>query len=386
MLQTVLHHRYQIIKKLGQGGFGTTYLAQDRLTEDSLCAVKQLNVEHADLEIAEKLFKREADILLQLQEVHQVPAFIDYFEESGCNYIVEEYIEGSSLDELISHHWNVSNIAIFLWDILSVLQILHSKSIVHRDIKPSNLIQRKKDRKFTIIDFGAVKEIDVNGDRYPETCIYHQGYAPPEQIQGIPRLNSDIHALGMTAIQLLTKTSPETIVRDASDRAILPESRLAPGWLVEILNKMVRTDFKQRYQSVDEVLKDLGQRNRLEPAEVTANSLGLSETHLSHHQTHTSFRQRNYLTKFWYVPLIGIPLLIIASEAIHPWLRTRYYLNRGNSLLDNNQAPAALRKFQQAIHLRRSFADAWKGRGNALFTIGRYSGALEAYRTHLRSN
>ena len=387
MIQTVLNNRYQIINKLGQGGFGTTYLAKDNLTDGSLCAIKQLNSERADLEIAQKLFKREADTLLQLQEVHQVPKFIDYFEELNCNYIVEEYIEGSSVDDLISHHWNVANIAIFLWDILSILQILHSKNIVHRDIKPSNLIQRKKDNKFTIIDFGAVKEIDLNGDRLPETCIYHQGYAPPEQIRGIPRLNSDIHALGMTAIQLLTKTPPEAVVRDSGDRAISPESGLAPVWLIEILNKMVRTDFRQRYQSVEEVLKDLGQRNRLEPAEkITANSLGLTKSHLNHHQARIDSAQTsaqrnylNYLTKYWYVPLLIIPVVLLASEALNPWLRTRYYLNQGNSLLDDNQAQASLTKFKQAIDLKRNYGAAWKGRGDALFTLGRYSGAVEAY-------
>ena len=116
-----------------------------------------------------------------------MPTFIDYIEESGFSYIVEEYIEGSSLDTLISHHWNVANIAIFLWDILSILQVLHGKNLVHRDIKPSNLIQRKKDNKFTIIDFGAVKEIIPMEIRKPETCIYHPGYAPEEQMRGTPR-------------------------------------------------------------------------------------------------------------------------------------------------------------------------------------------------------
>ena len=140
----MLNKRYQIIKELGCGGFGTTYLAEDKEADNSLCAVKKLNSDRADLEIAQKLFKREADTLLQLQEVYQIPKFIDYFEESGCNYIVEEYIEGYAVEDLISHHWNVANIAIFLWDILSILQLLHNKNIVHRDIKPSNLIQKKK--------------------------------------------------------------------------------------------------------------------------------------------------------------------------------------------------------------------------------------------------
>ena len=374
----MLNKRYQIIKELGCGGFGTTYLAEDKEADNSLCAVKKLNSDRADLEIAQKLFKREADTLLQLQEVYQIPKFIDYFEESGCNYIVEEYIEGYAVEDLISHHWNVANIAIFLWDILSILQLLHNKNIVHRDIKPSNLIQKKKDNKFIIIDFGAVKEIK-QGDRKPETCIYHQGYAPPEQIQGMPRLNSDIYALGMTAIQLLTKEPPGEVVREEGDLVISAESEIAPLWLVDILNKMVRTDFKKRYQSVEEVLKDLGQRNRPEPSEnITADTIKIPQNHLNNHQKTAGLSLRNHLKKLWYIPLVVIPLLI-ASEAANPWLRTKYYLNRGNSLLDDNRAQTSLGKFQQVINLNRNSAAAWKARGDALFILGRYSGALEAY-------
>ncbi|NJL52926.1 MAG: serine/threonine protein kinase [Hydrococcus sp. SU_1_0] len=260
MLQTVLNNRYQIIKELGYGGFGTTYLAKDAHLDNSWCAIKKLNPNHADIKTAQKLFKREADTLLRLQEIHQVPKFIDYFEENDCFYIVEEYIEGASLENLLSHRWNLENVIIFLWDILSILQLLHDKNIIHRDIKPSNLIQRKKDHKFTIIDFGAVKKLDLN-QQEKGTCIYHQGYTPVEQMQGMPRLNSDIYALGMTAIQLLTKEPVREFRRDKNDHILDPQARLAPLWLVDILNKMVRTDFYERYQTVEEVLKDLGQRN-----------------------------------------------------------------------------------------------------------------------------
>ena len=380
MLQTILNNRYQIIKKLGHGGFGTTYLAEDRQADNSLCAIKKLNSDIADLELAKKLFKREADTLLQLQAVHQVPKFIDYFEESDSNYIVEEYIEGSPLEDLISHRWSVANIAIFLWDILSILQLLHNKNIVHRDIKPSNLIQRNEDNKFTIIDFGSVKEIDLSQDITLGTCIFSRDYSPPEQMQGMPRLNSDIYALGMTAIELLIKQSPREIVRGAEDIAISPESGLAPLWLTDILNKMVKTDFRERYQSVEEVLKDLGQKNRPQAVEITtANSLGIGDNQLNNHLQNSSSSPRNYLKRFWYLPLIILPLLVVGSEAINPWLRTKYYLRQGNTLLDDKQAQASLTKFQQVIDLQRNSAAAWKGRGDALFTLGRYSGALEAY-------
>jgi serine/threonine protein kinase len=384
MLQTVLNNRYQIIKELGYGGFGTTYLAKDSQTNNSGCAIKKLNPAHADIKTAQKLFKREADTLLRLQEIHQVPKFIDYFEENNCSYIVEEYIEGSSLENLLSHQWNLENILIFLWDILSILQLLHNKNIIHRDIKPSNLIQRKKDNKFTIIDFGAVKEIDSN-QQEKGTCIYHQGYTPVEQMQGIPRLNSDIYALGMTAIQLLTKEPPKEFIRDDLDRVLAPEARVAPSWLVNILNKMVRTNFQERYQSVEEVLKDLGQRNNpSEPIDrVGENQASLVETKQINNHPKTIANQaiakHKFGNKLLSLLLILVPLLLIVSEVIKPWIRPWYYLREGNSLLDKNQAQDSLNKFQQVINLQRDSAAAWKGRGDALFTLGRYSGALEAY-------
>lgn len=380
MLQTILNHRYQIIQELGHGGFGTTYLAEDKQSNNSLCAIKKLNSDIADLELAKKLFKREADTLLQLQEVHQVPKFIDYFEESASNYIVEEYIQGSPLEDLIHHHWSVSNIVILLWDILSILQLLHSRNIVHRDIKPSNLIQRNEDNKFIIIDFGSVKEIELNQDLTLGTCIFSRDYSPPEQMQGIPRLNSDIYALGMTTIELLIKKPPREIVRDGRDFAISPESGLAPPWLIDILNKMVRTDFRERYQSVEEVLKDLGAKNRPQAAaKTTANSLGIRENQIDNQLRNSRLSPSTYLKRFWYLPLIFLPLLILASEAINPWLRTKYYLRQGNTLLDDKQPAASLTKFQKVIELQRNSATAWKGRGDALFTLGRYPGALEAY-------
>ena len=385
MLKTVLSNRYQIIKELGHGGFGTTYLAKDTQAANSLCAIKKLNPDHADIKTAQRLFKREADILLRLQEIHQVPKFINYFEENNCSYIVEEYIKGSSLDNLLFQKWSIQNIIIFLWEILSILQLLHNKNIIHRDLKPSNLIQRKKDHKFTIIDFGAVKEIALNQTEQRGTRIYHQGYTPIEQIEGRPQLNSDIYALGMTAIQLLVKEPPREFIRDQFDRVISPEARLAPLWLVDILNKMVRTNFQERYQSVEEVLKDLSQKNNfIEPIQkplISEQKLLPTEIVNDNKKNKDLTKTiKKYRNKLLYLPLIIISFILIGSELTKPWIRPWYYLYQGNNLLDKNQAQASLGKFQQAINLQRDSAAAWKGRGDALFTLRRYDGAFIAYK------
>ena len=205
-------------------------------------------------------------------------------------------------------------------------------------------------------------------------------------MRGMPRLNSDTYALGMTAIQLLTKDPPREFIRDDRDRVIAPNTRIAPAWLVDILNKMVRTDFQERYQSVEEVLKDLGQRNNRQDLarSLPKDNHNLVETKQINYQRESTANKvvppSKSGKKLLYLSLIFIPLLlIIGSEAIEPWIRPWYYLREANSLLDRNQPQDSLGKFQQAIDLQRDSAAAWKGRGDALFTLGRYSGALTAY-------
>ena len=393
MLQTLLNNRYQIIKKLGQGGFGTTYLVKDLQASEetvsvfptsdatifsaSLCAVKQLNPDHADIETAKKLFKREADVLLRLGELPGVPKFIDYFEENNHHYIVEEYIKGTSLDELLAEKWHWDKVKYFLLDTLSILQTLHQKNIIHRDLKPSNLIKREKDSKYTIIDFGAVKELKQSQLGIPGTGIVSLGYAPLEQQRGTPQLNSDIYALGMTAILLLTKTHPKEVIKDDNNDVVWTTNinLEVPKSLTDILNLMVKNDYRERYQTVEEVLKAIAS---VEPeifppiGENKNNDITLEDKNDQGKQTTRELKP-------WYIPLLLATIVLIGSEIIHPWIRPLYYLHQGNNLLDKNNTEAALGKFQEVIDLQRNSAAAWKSRGDALFNLRRYPGALEAY-------
>ena len=396
MLKTILNNRYQIIKKLGQGGFGTTYLvtnlqaseetvqvspfSEATILSSSLCTIKQLNPAHADIETAKKLFKREANILLRLGELSGVPKFIDYFEENNQHYIVEEYIKGKSLDDLLEQKWHSQQIIIFLWDTLSILQKLHQKNIIHRDIKPSNLIQREKDSKYIIIDFGAVKELKQSQLGIQGTRIISIGYAPPEQQRGTPQLNSDIYALGMTAILLLAKIHPKDVIKNKNDDIVWPTNANlnAPKFLTDILNKMVKKKHQERYQSVEEILKAIqGGKEEQKPEEFPPENEVITQE-----EQNTSNKKPSiidYLIRPWYIPLLLATIVLIGSEIIHPWIRPIFYLYQGNSLLDKNKANASLSKFQKVIALQRKSAAAWKGRGDALFTLRRYPGALEAY-------
>jgi serine/threonine protein kinase len=273
MSQKILNHRYKITQEIGRGGFGITYLAEDETNANSLCVVKQLNPYNAEISTAKRLFHREANTLKELKEAEQIPDFIEYFEEDGNYYIVQEYIQGKTLDKLIHENWDAESLSRFLWDVLSVLEKLHKNNIIHRDIKPANLIKSDLNCKIVVIDFGAVKQLNISQNNVNScqenqvlnpatgTRIATAEYAPREQKLGKPLLNSDIYALGMTALQLITKISPIAIKRNHQDNIVLdrPFNNIDPP-LLAILNKMVKNDHKKRYQSASEVLKAIDSR------------------------------------------------------------------------------------------------------------------------------
>ncbi|NBD16957.1 MAG: tetratricopeptide repeat protein [Cyanobacteria bacterium] len=275
MINKKLKNRYTIIQEVRQGGFGFTYLAQDENNVNSLCIIKRLNPDNADISTAKRLFQREAETLKELKQADQIPEFIEYFEEEGNYYIAQEYIEGKTLDQLIGENWDSESLSRFLWDVLSVLEKLHKSNIIHRDIKPSNLIKRDRNAKIVVIDFGAVKQLDYsqNIPSSPQenralnppiaTQIATAEYAPLEQKRGQPLLNSDIYALGMTALQLLTKLNPIEIERDNNDNLIFDHAfDNVDRPLLNILNKMVKKNPQERYQSASEVLRAIDLRKK----------------------------------------------------------------------------------------------------------------------------
>lgn len=465
MINKELKNRYKILKIIGRGGFGITFLAQDRANGESLCVVKQLNPYHAEIATAKRLFQREADTLKELKEADQIPEFIEYFEENDNYYIVQEYIEGKTLDRLIDEHWDAENLSRFLWDVLSVLEKLHRNNIIHRDIKPSNLIKSDRNCKIVVIDFGAVKQLDSqntfnssqeNRVLNPPTAtkIATAEYAPPEQKRGKPLLNSDIYALGMTALQLLTKQSPIKFERDSNDDIVLDkvyENVDRP--LLAILNKMAKKNPQERYQSASEVLKAIDLRknqspkqidtstepissignhpapNQTEPISSTVtepipsivknptsdrtqplsstvnhsapfppqtNSNNINYDYLEEKQTNpdlianrssnnigvnsqSSLFSPNHKIKPFLIFLFVIGLIAIIGEFVSPWLRPAYFIHRGNRLLSARKAEESLEKFYQVTSLQENSFGGWKGQGDALFTLGRISGALGAY-------
>ncbi len=267
MIGKLLDHRYQVIRVLATGGFGQTYIAQDtRRPGNPICVVKHLKPANSDSNIfvtAKRLFHSEAETLEKLSNHDQIPRLLAYFDENKEFFLVQEFIDGHTLNEELipGQPWSETQVVQMLLEILSILEFVHQEGVIHRDIKPDNIIRRTADYKLVLVDFGAVKQlrsplVTVGGQQTATVAIGTPGYMPTEQGQGKPRPNSDIYSLGIIAIQALTGV-PVSQLQEDPDTGEINWQHLIPvnPDLVAILTKMVRYHFKERYQTAKEALQ-----------------------------------------------------------------------------------------------------------------------------------
>ncbi|MBF2050413.1 MAG: protein kinase domain-containing protein [Leptolyngbya sp. IPPAS B-1204] len=267
----LLRDRYRVIQALGQGGFGATFLAKDEALPGSpYCVIKQLRpaaTSPSVMQMARDLFEREANTLGKVGNHPQVPRLLDYFEANNEFYLVQEYISGCTLQQEVKRSGPFSEAGVkqFLSEVLPMLQYIHGQQVIHRDIKPANLIRRSQDRKLVLIDFGAVKD-QVNPVRLgaseqtalTQYAIGTPGYAPPEQMAMRPVYASDIYALGVTCLYLLTGNSPKDMDYDPATGEILWRDQVhISDHFTDVLKKMLEVSVRHRYQNATEVLRAL---------------------------------------------------------------------------------------------------------------------------------
>ncbi|MDX2211730.1 MAG: serine/threonine-protein kinase [Oculatellaceae cyanobacterium bins.114] len=268
--------RYQIIKPLGQGGFGATYLAIDTHHADQAqCVIKQLKPftesGFSSADETQRRFQREVNALKQLGHHDQIPQLLDHVEVNGELYLVQEFIAGRSLEQELTLNtdntdpscWSEPQVIQLLQDVSQVLAFVHSQGMIHRDIKPSNLMRRQLDHRFVLIDFGAIAPIHPSADLAPDQpsvtlAIHTEGYTPIEQLRGKPCPASDFYALGMVAIQALTGLHPREFEETLSLKDItwFQTAQVSAG-LIAVLVTMTRRCWSDRYQTAEKVLQDL---------------------------------------------------------------------------------------------------------------------------------
>ncbi|MEC4987621.1 MAG: serine/threonine-protein kinase, partial [Oscillatoria sp. PMC 1068.18] len=278
-MDTILAGRYQVVKHLGRGGFGQTFLAKDtHLPGHPLCVVKQLKPkidDAATLEVAKRLFDREAETLYKLGNHDRIPRLLAHFEQNQEFYLVQEYILGTGIDEEIlpSKQLSETHVRTLLEDILEVLRFVHQENVIHRDLKPANLIRREADGKIVLIDFGAVKYSTQGSSPQGETsltiAVGSPGYMPSEQQAFKPRFSSDVYAVGILALQALSGLSARELPQDNNGEFVcnlLPNRTAIDANFAAVIEKMVRYDYRQRYENAEKALAALKQLPPLQQA------------------------------------------------------------------------------------------------------------------------
>lgn len=256
--------RYRPIRLIGQGGFGRTFLAADDDTDPSrLCVIKQLlRSGSSSAYTDDQRFQEEAKRLRELGHHPQIPQLFDYLEQADGQYLIQEYISGPNLEQLLSKQgpFDEKRVRHLLSEILPVLQFVHSCQIIHRDIKPANLIASLHSSQWMLVDFGASKHISQNSLlEKTGTVIGSAGYVAPEQALGKATFASDLYSLGITCIHLLTGVHPFDLYSTSEDRWTWRTYVHTPVSLklARILDQMLARGLRERYAAADAVLADL---------------------------------------------------------------------------------------------------------------------------------
>lgn len=253
---------YQVLRTLGIGGMGTTYLAvkevNGAIANRQVLVLKEMNADMSKIAKAQELFEREARVLAGLNHPG-IPQFFDFFVEDDKKCLVMEMIHGQDLEKIVFATGPVVMNQAIEWMIQTceILGYLHDLNppVVHRDIKPANLMVRTLDRRIVVLDFGAVKEIGTPLG----TCIGAPDYTAPEQNRGEPLTQSDLYGVGATLIFLLTGESPQKFVQLKGqgyrfnldgDPRIAPELRM-------VIDRATEPKPSDRYQTAADLAQAL---------------------------------------------------------------------------------------------------------------------------------
>jgi hypothetical protein len=259
--------RYELVRELGHGAFGRTFLARDR-TSDRAVAIKVLDRRRAADWKAYELFEREAAVLRSLRhqgvpEVHD--SFRDVWDGGPAAFLVMEYVDGVSVGEMIEgkRQLEPAEIVHAFLELLGILDYLHSRvpPVLHRDIKPSNIILRP-DGTPALVDFGSVRRVFLGPDEAGSTVVGTYGYMPYEQYMGQASPASDLYALGATFLHLLTGRPPRDFMTPEG-RIQVPDPLPGDPRLTPIVARMLRPSPPDRFASARDVRQAL-----LTPSEV----------------------------------------------------------------------------------------------------------------------
>jgi serine/threonine protein kinase len=393
----LLSGRYRPIRRLGKGGFGITYLAEDNGRFNKPCVIKQLVLQVPD---AKRLFEDEARRLEELADYPAIPRLLAYHSDLSYLYLVQEFVVGQDLSRELEQGGiqNESQVKDFLNAILPILSMIHGRGIVHRDIKLDN-IMRGDDHKLVLIDFGISKIIPINNTVKPGTMAGTNGYAAPEQMKdGIATPASDLYSLGAACFHLLTNVRPEIVFMDYGyqwtknwqQHLKQPVSRE----LVEIIDKLLSYEYRDRFQSATEVINIL-QRQTPDPAVSSfvsppsnASTTIIVNNTLPNNPSpdYSSQLPNNLARNLWVWPLVAVSLFgsYFAIYSFFSVIGKAFQSTPAETVTTKNNTDSVEKKkttedYTQDIKKNPNSYEAYMGRADAKYASGDYKGSIADY-------
>ncbi|MBD2553871.1 tetratricopeptide repeat protein [Limnothrix sp. FACHB-708] len=413
MIGRTLQNRYLINRLLSkQGGFSDTYIAQDlQLPGHPDCVVKHFKPKFDrdgsrilpdDLLIAKQYFDREADKLMILGRYDRIPSLFAKFEEGGEFFIVMEHINGRPLSLEIGQgeRWDEMAVVQLLVDLLSVLAVVHQHPLIHRDIKPDNILRRRSDDQLVLIDFGGVKEV-ATGEYSQAQLIQDprslflgsKGYIAPEQSIGEARLQSDLYAVGIIALQALTGLPALKLPRDGQGRFVYQPLVQVSDRLQSVLGKLTAPDWRERYSDAAAAWETIQQMFLSSqaptvrvgsvpppppsPQEPVKQPWREAPTELVSPPPHPRTGLRKRLGR-WFSNFVDDLTAELDNSEQSQFVQTDHvtWNDRGNELFHLGRYEEAIASCDKAIQFKPDYHIAWHNRGLALNELGRYEEAI----------
>lgn len=325
-----LNNRYEIIRTIGEGGFGITYEAHDNESGRNVCIKEYFPSEYAVREHADsnwslhvfsgkkeglfikgkQRFLKESNILKEFQYMDGIVTVMDSFQENNTAYIVMEYIEGITLKKYIEENGRLTfdEVIELIKPVMTALVRLHKQGFIHRDISPDNLMIGL-DNKLRLIDFGAAELADITDER-TRTVILKAGFAPPEQYisDGKQGPWTDVYAMAATIYTAITGHVPVASIGRLQGKELVPPSEYNVElelWQWNVISKGMSINISDRYRDMECFLEALIAPDAIDMAKTEYGTYVGGKLHRQ-----IKGERRNYL------PLVAVSLVILLIGVI----------------------------------------------------------------------
>lgn len=362
-----LRQRFRVVARVGKGGFGAVYQGQDIQLANRLVAIKEMSqrgLTLEELQEASEAFERETHLLATLSHP-SLPAVYDYFSEGGRTYLVMEFIQGDTLEDVLGKApggtFAVDEAIAIGLQLCNCLEYLHTRQppIIFRDLKPAN-VMLTAEKHLYLIDFGIARFFKPGQGR--DTVAFGSpGYAAPEQYgKAQTTTQADIYSLGATLHHLLSGYDPSL-----TPFLFAPLHLSGNTGLEGLISRMLEQDAQKRPGSIAAIQRELERLSSaastpLPPAKTKEQWMEEAAAHLDAERYEEA--------------LIACDQTISLDPA-----HVQAYLNKGNALGSLELYQAAVATYDLALRLDQSNAHACFNKGVALAELERYAEALAAF-------